>query len=77
MSNAKETVGARPPSTAHQAKVSGRDTSHALTAARSMHAGGVHVALCDGSARFISENLNLGIWRGLATRCGGELLGEY
>ena len=48
-----------------------------LTAARSRHTGGVHVLLCDGSARFISENIDLTIWRGLGTRAGGEVLGEF
>jgi prepilin-type N-terminal cleavage/methylation domain-containing protein/prepilin-type processing-associated H-X9-DG protein len=48
-----------------------------LTAARSRHEGGVHVGLCDGSVRFVSENLNLATWRGLATRAGNEVLGEF
>jgi len=49
----------------------------ALTAARSMHPGGVQLALCDGSVQFISENINLEIWRALATRSGGEVVGEF
>jgi len=49
----------------------------ALTSARSAHPGGVHIALCDGSTRFVSENVNLTIWRALATRNGGEVIGEY
>lgn len=48
-----------------------------LTAARSRHEGGVHVLLCDGSVRFVSENIDLSIWRGLSTRGGGEILGEF
>ncbi len=48
-----------------------------LTAARSRHEGGVHGLLCDGSVRFISESLDLSIWRGLSTRAGGEILGEF
>jgi prepilin-type N-terminal cleavage/methylation domain-containing protein/prepilin-type processing-associated H-X9-DG protein len=48
-----------------------------LTAARSRHEGGVHVALCDGSVRFCSENMHLPTWRGMATRTGGEVLGEF
>ena len=48
-----------------------------LTAARSRHTGGVHVLLCDGSVRFISENLDLKIWRGLGSRAGGEILGQF
>ena len=48
-----------------------------LTAARSRHVGGVHVALCDGSVRFVSENVAIQIWQGIATRQGGEVTGEY
>jgi prepilin-type N-terminal cleavage/methylation domain-containing protein len=51
--------------------------NHALTAARSQHEGGVHVLLCDGSSRFVSENVNLDTWRHLGSRAGGEVLGEF
>jgi prepilin-type N-terminal cleavage/methylation domain-containing protein len=51
--------------------------SGALTAARSMHPGGVQVGLGDGKVRFVSENLNLDTWRALATRGAGEVLGAY
>jgi prepilin-type N-terminal cleavage/methylation domain-containing protein/prepilin-type processing-associated H-X9-DG protein len=46
-------------------------------AARSRHTGGVHVLLCDGSVRFVSENVDLAVWQGLGTRAGGEVVGEY
>lgn len=46
-------------------------------AARSWHVGGVHGLLCDGSVRFLSNSVDLTIWRGLATRSGGEILGEF
>ncbi len=48
-----------------------------LTAARSRHVGGVHVTLCDGSVRFVSENVAIPIWQGIATRQGGEFVGEF
>ena len=48
-----------------------------LTAARSRHIGGVHVLLCDGSTRFISENVAISTWQGLASRSGGEIIGEF
>lgn len=51
--------------------------SAALTAARSLHPGGVHTALCDGSVRFVTENVDLVIWRGLATRAKKEVLGDF
>ena len=49
----------------------------ALTSARSAHVGGVQSGLVDGSVRFVSENIDLTIWRGLATRSGGEVIGEF
>jgi hypothetical protein len=51
--------------------------NYGLTAARSRHVGGVHVVLCDGSVRFVSENIDILIWQALATRQGGEVLGEF
>ncbi len=47
------------------------------TTANSQHVGGVHLMLCDGSVRFISENLDLRIWRNLGSINGGEVLGEF
>jgi prepilin-type N-terminal cleavage/methylation domain-containing protein len=43
----------------------------------SMHEGGAHHLLCDGSVRFISENLDVKVYDGLATRNGGEVIGEF
>jgi prepilin-type N-terminal cleavage/methylation domain-containing protein len=43
----------------------------------SNHTGGTHFLLGDGSARFISENINLQLYRGLASMAGGEVTGEY
>jgi prepilin-type N-terminal cleavage/methylation domain-containing protein/prepilin-type processing-associated H-X9-DG protein len=45
-----------------------------MTTANSSHPGGVNVALCDGSVRFISYQINLTAWRALGTRNGGEVL---
>ncbi len=46
-------------------------------AARSRHVGGVQALLGDGSVRFISENINIFLWRGLSTMSGAEVLGEF
>jgi hypothetical protein len=35
---------------------------------RSMHPGGVHVMLLDGSAQFVSENVNPAVWHDLHSR---------
>ncbi len=51
--------------------------STALTAARSMHPGGVQLGLADGKVRFVSENINLETWRALSTRADGEVVGAY
>ena len=51
--------------------------SSGLTAARSRHTGGVHVLMCDGSSRFISENIDYLLWQSLATRAGGEVMGDF
>ncbi|OYV78005.1 MAG: hypothetical protein B7Z73_19840, partial [Planctomycetia bacterium 21-64-5] len=39
--------------------------------ARSYHPGGVNSAMADGSARFVSQDIDLSVWRALATRGGG------
>ncbi|MCA8987405.1 MAG: DUF1559 domain-containing protein [Planctomycetaceae bacterium] len=43
----------------------------------SIHKGGAQCALADGSVRFISENLDAGIQKALATRAAGEVVGEF
>jgi prepilin-type N-terminal cleavage/methylation domain-containing protein/prepilin-type processing-associated H-X9-DG protein len=47
------------------------------TTAASYHVGGVHVLMCDGSVRFVNDNINLGTWRGIGSRATGEVLGEF
>lgn len=47
------------------------------TTANSQHIGGVQLMLCDGSVRFISENVDIGNWRKLGSIDGGEVLGEF
>ncbi len=45
--------------------------------ASSLHAGGIHVALADGSVRFISESIDLKVWRAMGTRAGGDIIGDF
>lgn len=47
------------------------------TTAASHHTGGVTLALCDGSVRFISENVSLILWRAIGSRNGREVVGEF
>jgi prepilin-type N-terminal cleavage/methylation domain-containing protein len=53
----------------------GRSTTqptYAAITSRSWHAGVVFVALMDGSARSVSENIGLDVWRAIGTRFGGS-----
>ncbi len=43
----------------------------------SAHTGGVQFCLGDGSVRFISENIDTGVYQSLATIQGGEVVGEF
>jgi len=47
------------------------------SAARSRHAGGVNVAFCDGSIRFIRDSIPLQTWQWLGTMNGGEVPTDY
>ena len=38
----------------------------------SLHPGGVHVSFCDGSVKFVSDEMAIEVWRSLGTRAGGE-----
>ncbi|QDT23428.1 DUF1559 domain-containing protein [Gimesia chilikensis] len=49
----------------------------ALMGPRSYHTGGAHILLCDGHVRFISDNINTELMQNLATRSGGEVIGEF
>ena len=44
--------------------------------ASSAHPGGVNVLMLDGSVRFVRDAIALPNWRALATRAGGEVVGE-
>jgi prepilin-type N-terminal cleavage/methylation domain-containing protein len=66
--------------------------SWALVSASSYHVGGTHILMADGSARFVSENINTGaissapptsgispygVWGALGTKSGSEVVGEF
>jgi len=51
--------------------------TYAAVTSRSHHAGVVNSLLLDGAVRTISGNINLTIWRGLATRAGSEVISDY
>ena len=43
----------------------------------SMHTGGAHVLLGDGTVRFLSENMSVRTWAALGTISEGEIIGEF
>lgn len=47
------------------------------TTTNSWHPGGIQMTLCDGSVRFVSNTIDIGIWRGVGSINGGETIGEY
>jgi prepilin-type N-terminal cleavage/methylation domain-containing protein len=51
--------------------------TYASILSRSNHAGIVHTLMMDGSVRTVSGNINQFIWRGLGTRSGGEVAGDF
>ena len=51
--------------------------SYDVVTSRSYHSGVVNVLLMDGSVRSISSSISLATWRALATRNGGEVVGDY
>ena len=41
-------------------------------AARSKHKGGVNASCCDGSVHYVSETIDISVWRALCSADGGE-----
>jgi prepilin-type N-terminal cleavage/methylation domain-containing protein/prepilin-type processing-associated H-X9-DG protein len=50
------------------------DTPNFYLGARSRHPGGVNASLCDGSVRFIKDQIALPVYKALSTMNGGEVL---
>ena len=45
-----------------------------VMSASSLHSGGVNVAMCDGSVRFVKESINRDVWRNIGSMNGGEIV---
>ena len=48
-----------------------------LFTARSVHSGGVQMALVDGSVRFVNDEIDVTIWQNLGTPEDGAVLGAF
>jgi len=66
-----------PPNPAGKWDCGNASHNKALSTARSFHTGGVNLLLADGSVRFIRDSIDITSWRGLSTRAGGEVLGDF
>lgn len=60
----------------HDCRASSQGGPHWGTNARSIHTGGGQFLLCDGSVRFISESIDLLVYRGFSTMQGAETVSE-
>ncbi len=56
--------------------MTGANPTFAAVTSRSYHTSGVNTARMDGSVSFVSDSINLSVWRALATRNGGEVIEE-
>jgi prepilin-type N-terminal cleavage/methylation domain-containing protein len=52
--------------------LSSRYAAYGWRAARSFHGNGVNVLVADGSGRFINDDIDLPVWKSMATRHGEE-----
>jgi prepilin-type processing-associated H-X9-DG protein len=52
-------------------------TAFAWRTARSRHTGGVNILFGDGSVHFVTDSVDINTWRGMSTRAGGEVLGDF
>lgn len=81
-----------PPNSPSCGSTNNDDSSHGAWSATSEHPGGVNVALCDASVRFISETINTGdptlapvtggispygVWGALGSRNGREAVSGF
>ena len=59
-------------STSNDPKAPCTSGSNLQATARSRHTGGVNVAMCDGSIRFMSNSIGSTVWASLGSMNGGE-----
>jgi type II secretory pathway pseudopilin PulG len=71
--NWPSTVLERHPTVYINTSVSDPDGRYLRMSARSWHVGGVNAGLADGSIRFVTDQVNLGIWRAVGSTNGSEI----
>lgn len=49
----------------------------ALMPPSSKHVGGVHVNMADGSVRFVTNSIDIAVWRAAGSRNGGEVIADF
>lgn len=57
--------------------VPSNDAEAGVFGARSFHSGGVNCLFMDGSARFVSNTIDLSVWQSLSTRAQGDSVGQF
>jgi len=65
---------ASPPNTPSVMAAADWDRHHMMIPASSRHTGIAQTLMADGSVKAASENIDVGVWRGLGTRAGGEVV---
>lgn len=65
----------RPPNSPLGDCTNGNLVSMHITA-RSYHPNGVNVGFCDGSTRFINDNIRFQVWQAIGTRAGREAISD-
>jgi prepilin-type N-terminal cleavage/methylation domain-containing protein/prepilin-type processing-associated H-X9-DG protein len=60
------------PDCAMTSAISDTPGEHMIVAARSAHPGGVVIAFCDGHTSYVSDSVDLAVWRAAGSRDGEE-----
>lgn len=50
-----------------------RSTQNVIVSARSLHGGGVHASNCDGSVKFVAQDIDLEVYHAMGSRAGKEV----
>jgi prepilin-type N-terminal cleavage/methylation domain-containing protein/prepilin-type processing-associated H-X9-DG protein len=70
--NPNTTVGDTNATIVSFPKAPGPGSDWYINYTRSLHAGGVNVAMADGATRFVSDSVNAAVWTASGTRAGGS-----